>query len=49
MIRLFVLIVLLVVGACASKDVVEVPTPAVVESAEPFYLQMRPGKFIFHG
>lgn len=34
--RFFVLIALFMVVACTSKDVVEVSTPAVAESAEPF-------------
>lgn len=34
--RLFVLLVLLAIVGCTSKDVVEIPTPAIAESAEPF-------------
>ncbi|MBN8651991.1 MAG: exo-alpha-sialidase [Cytophagales bacterium] len=42
--RFFVLLVLLTIVGCTSKDVVEVSTPAVAESAEPFLFTDEAGQ-----
>jgi hypothetical protein len=42
--RAFALIVFLLLGACASKEVVELPTPVIVGSAEPFLFTDEAGQ-----